>query len=172
MSKDLWKCCDISTFTKSEDLFHDCDTASLFSHSALSLLSLDIFGNIKVRLFSIKTILQFDAVTSSSVMQPNTSVLPPSSSADHHVQGAAACPSMHWETDRLISSWAPRPVSALWEEPQTIKSTVKSTESPADSLLYIPAALRSLTLVFGGDYATSSADSRTLLSMWTNWGST
>ena len=83
------------------------------------------------------------------MMQRNTSVLPASSSADRFVQGAAACPSMHWETDRLISSWAPQPVSALWEETQTIKSAVKSTESPADSLLYIPAALRSLTLVFG-----------------------
>ena len=134
--RSFTQCCDISTF-----LFYDSDRASSFSRSVRVYDSSDIYI-IEIRLFSNKTILQFDA--GNKQQRDATQHIHP-----HFVQGAAACPSMHWETDRHISSWASRPVAALWEETQTIKSTVKSTESPADSLLYIPAALRSLTLVFG-----------------------
>lgn len=89
-----------------------------------------------------------------NVTQRSTESLHPSSVPDGPVQGGrglqhvpACTGSEAAQTDKHISSSAVLHVGALWEETQTLKSTVQSTASRADPLLYIPA-VRSLTLVF------------------------
>jgi len=92
-------------------------------------------------------------------------------------KGAAACPSMHWvrgSTDRQTDNTTHVKFSQRHTENRTVKSTVTSTASAADWLIYIPATLRSLSpastqpharLLFSGGCVTPSTDSRAELGL-------